>query len=390
MTTLFNLKEQLGMVSNELISADDELNKLASNPSAAMDDVEGAQKRRDDIQKRFDILKGQHDEAEKRQKDAAKIEVVQSDPQASLIHAKAEFYRATAKGETVPTDVMNQLTAIGSSTTGGEKLIPSNMLGSIITEPTPVNNLRGVWTSSSVTGLEVPKMGFSISDTNLRAVIDDNTNAKDVTVTGDNISFGRYKTKIRAQVSDTVLHAADASLVSTIETKFRDLLAYKEVMCAFGAPADLSTAGDIEHMSFYNEDSSSEYLIGEVEGATLRQAVVNSIYTLHPFFRSNVKVAMSGLKYAEMLDSLVNSNATYFAATPEQVLGAPMVEIPLATVPVVGDFTQVHINYDPTITYDTDKDVRTGNYSFVLTVWFDIHRYLDTAFKLAVEEESSS
>ncbi len=40
------------------------------------------------------------------------------------------------------------------------------------------------------------------------------------------------------------------------------------------------------------------------------------------------------------------------------------------------------INYDGT-TYDTDKDVKKGEYLFVLTAWYDQQRTLDSAFRIA-------
>lgn len=384
MTTLFNLKEQLGMVGEELISAETELNKLASNPSAKMEDIEAAKTRRDGISARLEIIKAQHDDAERRQKDSAKIEVVENKEQ-TLARAKSEFYRAKLLRQPVPTDVLATLTAIdSSSTTGGENLIPTTMVGPIITEPTLVNPLRGIWSSSSVRGLELPKLDVTIDESDFYAFIDDDESGVDAAGVGSNIAFGRYKTKLIATVSDTVLHAADNSLAGVIEQNLRDALAYKEIMCAFGDPDVVAQP----HMSFYEVDDSSAPLVAEVSADGMRNAIIKSLYTLHPRFRANARVAMSGLGYAAMLDDLVNENATYFSATPEQILGARMVEVPIAGVPVVGDFSQVHINYDPNFVYDTDKNVRTGNYQFVVTVWFDIQRKLNSAFKQAVDTSS--
>ncbi|OWU50654.1 hypothetical protein CEJ90_15355, partial [Staphylococcus aureus] len=48
-----------------------------------------------------------------------------------------------------------------------------------------------------------------------------------------------------------------------------------------------------------------------------------------------------------------------------------------AVKPIVGDFNYFGINYDGT-TYDTDKDVKKGEYLFVLTAF---SRYRERYFK---------
>ena len=54
----------------------------------------------------------------------------------------------------------------------------------------------------------------------------------------------------------------------------------------------------------------------------------------------------------------------------------------ILTHPVVGDFNYFGINYNG-ITFDTDKDVKHGEYLFVLTTWYDQQRILDSAFRIA-------
>jgi len=49
----------------------------------------------------------------------------------------------------------------------------------------------------------------------------------------------------------------------------------------------------------------------------------------------------------------------------------------------VGDFNYVHLNYDGELVYDTDKDVNTGDYLFVITAWIDQHILLKSAFRRA-------
>lgn len=41
------------------------------------------------------------------------------------------------------------------------------------------------------------------------------------------------------------------------------------------------------------------------------------------------------------------------------------------------------------LTYDTDKDVKKGEYLFVLTAWYDQQRTLDSAFRIAKAKENT-
>jgi len=80
---------------------------------------------------------------------------------------------------------------------------------------------------------------------------------------------------------------------------------------------------------------------------------------------------------------LANGSATLYSAQPEQVLGKPVVFCDAAVKPIVGDFRYSHFNYDPTVLYDRDKDVKTGVELFVLTAWLDHKIKLKSAFRIA-------
>ena len=79
---------------------------------------------------------------------------------------------------------------------------------------------------------------------------------------------------------------------------------------------------------------------------------------------------------------MANNSTALYAAQPEQVIGAPVIFCDLATIPVVGDFKYSHFNYDLNMLYDTDKNVKTGLNSFVLTAWIDHKIKMKSAFRL--------
>lgn len=384
---LFKLKGALAEVTNSFAETNTKYMEALASASSAPEDRAALKAEADDLKARVDAMKTEVDRRETADKAALDIQVRETPASDAdkLVKAKANFYRATAMHERVPDEsmrVLNSLTAIQPASGDGNAFLPTTLLGPIITEPSPLNPLRGVWKSSSISGLEIPRLTVTVNGAD--AFIDDDDSAGVVDLEGDKLTFSPFKAKIMAEVSDTVLLGSDSSLVTDIETALRDALSYKELKCAF----DTNPDADTEHMSFYQEDSLSPVL-AEVTGTTQFDAIQRALYSLSPAFRGGAQVAMAGLDWVAMRSALVNENGSYFSALPEQVLGKPMLEVDLATTPVVGNFSNVQINYNPQVTYDTDKDVVHGVYQFVLTVWFDIWRLRDSAFRLAVVDESA-
>jgi hypothetical protein len=74
---------------------------------------------------------------------------------------------------------------------------------------------------------------------------------------------------------------------------------------------------------------------------------------------------------------------------PSEVIGKPVFFSDAATTPIIGDFRYYHLNYDPEVIYDADKDVDKGEYIWVITAWIDQQFKLRSAFRLAnVQDES--
>lgn len=92
---------------------------------------------------------------------------------------------------------------------------------------------------------------------------------------------------------------------------------------------------------------------------------------------------MTYADYLEIIETLANGSATLYGAQPEQIIGKPVEFCDAAVDPIVGDFRYSHFNYDPAITYESDKDVKTGENVFVLTAYFDHKIKLKSAFRIA-------
>ena len=376
---LFDLKANLNTVGTQLASVEKEIMNKAADPNASIDEVRSLKQKRDDLKERMDILQNQHDTLEREQK--AKIQASlekakagasaglnSEDPKVKKISAKAGLIRATMRKEVPSPEVR---AALGDNNgTGGEKLLPKTVSEELIHEPFVKNPLRELSTYTSVTNLEIPKVDFSLDDDDF---IQDLQTAKELEVDGDVVTFGRRKFKVMAKISETILAATDTDLVATVERALQSGLAAKEKKVSF---AVTPKQGE-EEMSFYAAG------IKQVSAEDKYKAIKKAIADLPEDFRENAKVMMTYADYLEIIETLANGSATLYGAQPEQIIGKPVEFCDAAVDPIVGDFRYSHFNYDPAITYESDKDVKTGENVFVLTAYFDHKIKLKSAFRIA-------
>ncbi|MGG1014848.1 phage major capsid protein [Bacillus subtilis] len=383
---LFQLKNSLTTVGAELKRVEEEIAATAADPNIDIKNLENLETQKINLKKRFDILKDQHDSLEKEQQEEIKARASQNgsnqvkgmsspDPKQRKIAAKAELYRATMRGREVSQEAIAQLGGVkgflgDNSESGGEKLLPTTMTSELLHEPFVKNPLRGHSTFTNEINLEVPKISFQLDDDGFIA---DGDTAKELSSSGDVVKFGRHKFKIFAPLSETVLRGSDTNLVQTVDQALESGLAAKERKVAFTTEPKTGE----EHMSFYKVG------LKEVTGATKLAAIKAAIADLHEDFRNNAKVAITYADYMEILEDLANGNASFYNAQPEQIIGKPAIFCDSAVQPIVGDFTYSHFNYDLPVTYERDKNVRTGIEDFVLTAYIDHQIKLKSAFRIA-------
>ena len=302
------------------------------------------------------------------------------------IALKANVIRGMIKKEPVSDDLkalggsyfLNALSTNTSTGQGGADILPKTMAAEAIVEPKQVNKLRNYVRISHESNLEIPKLTFSIDDD---AFIEDEATAKELKVNGATVAFGRFKSKVFCDVSETMLLGSDINLVSEVDAGLDSAIQTKERKQLFGTT--LSTTED--HMSFYQKVSGN-YTIPAVTAESKYLAIKKAIADLHEDYRENAKIIMTYADYLDIIEALANGNATLFMAQPEQILGKPVIFIDAATIPVVGDLSYLQINYHPETISDSDKNVKTGINTFVLTAWYDIQFRLRSAFRLAVTE----
>lgn len=374
MPTLYELKQNMATIGQQVAKIDTDLTAKAIDPQATREEIKALQEQKADMQARFDVIKAQHDQMEDEQKAKfAQNPLAQiDDPKQKRTEAFATLVRSTVRNRPVEQEVYAALGDNISPATGGEKFLPKTVAQEIITEPLVKNPMRDLVTVTSVPNLEIPKLSYTIDDDDFIA---DTETAKELKLEGSTVTFGRFKSKVFAGVSETVLAGTHTNLVSHVENSLRSGLAAKEKKVQFAATPK---AGE-EHMSFY----STQNAIKEVEGANLYKAIKAAIADLHEDYRENAKIVMTFADYSEIIETLANGNATLYAAQPEQILGKPVVFVDAATKPIVGDFSYAHLNYDLNVLYETDKDVKTGVNAFVLTAWFDHRIKLKSAFRIA-------
>lgn len=374
MKTLFEMKQNMATIGQQLQKVESELSAKAIDTTASMEDIQTLQKSKNDLKMRFDVIKEQHDAMEAEQK--AKFENQDTfggveDPKQKAIKAKAELIKATIRNQSVSKEVMATLG--DRNGTGGEKLLPTTMSNELLMEPLVKNPLRDISTFTNLMNLEVPKISFTLDNDDFIA---DTETARELQLTGDVVKFGRNKFKVFAPVSETILRGSDVNIVQSVERALESGLAAKEKKVAF---ATTPKSGE-EHMSFYQTGANA---IKEVTGGDIYEAIVNALADLHEDYRENATIVMNYADYTKVVKFLNNGNSTYFAAPPETVWGKGVKFIDAATRPIVGDFGYSHFNYDLDVLYERDKNVRTGIEDFVLTAYVDHQIKLKSAFRIA-------
>lgn len=392
MATLFELKEKMAELSASIKADAEWIAEKAADPATPIDDINAKKAHRDELQTRLSEIKGVHDEMEAMQREAVKTETKMSEKD-QLIASKAAFYRDAFAGNVKKSYEGLGAIPVNTADLGyGEKLLPTNMSRELLMEPAEKNPLRGIARVTNITGLEEPKLGFTIEDADLADVADTAT-ANEIALTGENVVYGRLKAKVCATVKDTVLNGTPVDLVGAIESRLSGALAKREKMFAFKSATDLYNSGTKDtvhaHMSFYDytsytSSSNLTYAITAKEGATMAAALEAALGDLADEFSENATIVMKKSDYYAMIEGIANHAESLFGAKPASFLGVPVVFCDKATIPVVGDFSYYGINYDIGTIFQTDQDAKKGEYYFVLTAWGDQQIRLKSAFRLAI------
>lgn len=369
------IMQNLEGVQAQLKAAVEHVDNLFSSPSSTIIERTEAENKVADLKNRVvfyqNELKELDREAMVRMQDQSKPENLSKEEK--VIKAKADLIRNTIAGRMQPREVLNEL-GDGASLGNGQKILPTTMMTELVVEPYAKNPLREVSKFTNITNLEVPKIAFTLENDDFLAA--DNETAKEMKASASIITFERKKFKVFADVTETVLRGTDTNLVAHVENALKSGMARKEKKIAF---AEGTNAADT---SFYNK-TSGNYDIKTIQKESLYLAIKAALADLEDEYADNAKVVMKKSDYFDMIEALANGNASLYQAQPETILGAPVIFCDLATVPVIGDFSYSQFNYDLDATYESDKNIKTGVTSFVLTAYLDHKILMKSAFRLA-------
>ena len=381
----YKITQQLDGVRASLKEAINKVDGLYADPKSTLESRREAENIVKDLENRV-----QKYENDLKELDEEATNALEKQPQATSEHDKVINYKANViRNVMKKSDASADLRALGgnyivnalSTATGGQggaSILPKTTANEVITEPATKNKLRDHIRISSESNLEVPKLLFTCDDDDY---VQDEETAKEIKAAGSTVAFGRFKSKVFCDVSETMLLGTSFNLVNEVDAGLDSGIQAKEKKQLFGS----NLSATEKHMSFYEKEGSN-YTIKSVSGASKYLAIKKAIADLHEDYRENAKVIMTYADYLDIIEALSNGNSSLFMAQPEQILGKPAIFMDAATIPVVGDLSYLQINYFPETISDTDKNVKTGMNTFVLTAWYDIQFRLRSAFRLAVTE----
>lgn len=352
-------------IASSLQDATDKLNLMYTDTSTKAEDRMAQKGIVTDLTERLEGISAQIEEYDRKQipKEAP------IDEGLKVVNAKATLIRSTMAKRPI-TKAVRAALKDDTDETGGANLLPKTLSTELVTEPKATNPLRSLVKVKNIEGLELPKLSYSLSDDEFIA---DGETAKEMETNSSLIQFGRNKYKVFADISETVLAGTDTALVADVNAALEAGMAAKEKKVAFAT----SPKSGEELMSFY----STQNAIKTVQGATLYAAIRNALADLEDNY--SPKIVMKKADYYSIIDYLANGSNALYGAQPEAVLGAPVVFCDKAVKPVIGDFNYAVLNYSPKMTFETDKNIKTGMQSFVITAYFDFRILMSSAFRIA-------
>lgn len=376
----FQMQQQLEGFKAEIARLTGEYEALLVDTTSTIEARNAKKASIEDVKDRFENMKEKLAALDEEEAEKMKGKELPINPADKRTEAMAGLIRDVMANKPVSPEYRM---ALGdNTTTGGNSFLPKTVSNEIITPALAKNPLREISTMTQITNLEIPRVAFTLSDDDF---IEDGITAKELEAKGDTVSFGRNKFKVFCDISETVLNGTNTNLVATVEEGLKAGLAKKEKKIAFAT----SPASGLEHCSFYNQTTPDVYDIKEVSGTTVFNAIKKALADLEDEYSENASIVMKKSDYFDIIESLSNGSSTLYAVQPEQILGAPVKFCDLATIPVVGDFSYSHFNYDENMIYDHDKNVKTGMESFVLTAWVDHQIKLAAAFRLATVKQGN-
>ena len=230
-------------------------------------------------------------------------------------------------------------------------------------------SLREVVTITNSNNLVLPRIPYKVDGVEYENEIEQELKTK-----GDRIHFTKNKFKVSVNIPNIVKEADNERVITYLKDELKQVLEYKEEYCIFK-----TTIPSEEHMNIY----SSQNGIKEVEEENLFKAIKLALADLDDVYFKNATIVMNRNHYLKMMDELSNCNTNFYDKQPEQVLGIKVVFCQLADKPVIGDFSQLHINYEDNILLENQRGLTEHFDNIIISGNFDIRVRLSSAFRIA-------
>lgn len=391
-----NLYQMRGAVQNlgEVAKADNEkYQEVLLNPKATSEEISEKQKIAADSKQRYEGMREQYNEAKKAEDEAAaadaedpKKKKATDTPAEKDVNAFAERLRGVIKsGQSIDLNGFKQ--AAGVSVNGedgpvvGDNFLPITLSNEVISEPDMPNPLRGVISTSSMVNLRIPALDVEFGDA--FKTIGEGSEANEAEVSGKQITFGRFESKVRIGFTDTLVAGTSLALLQYAQQKLANGASMLELARAF---ASTPVVGE-EHMSLYDASNGIKHIAGD----DLFTAILDALADLSDADVDQAAVFMKRADYNKIIKVLANGSATLYAAQPESVIGVPVYFTSYAVKPVVGNFAMYHQNYDPQGSLiEQYRKPETGVTYAQYTLWYDAAIKRPSAFRIVDVAASSA
>ena len=110
---------------------------------------------------------------------------------------------------------------------------------------------------------------------------------------------------------------------------------------------------------------------------------MSALADLDDVYFKNATIVMNRNHYLKMMDELSNCNTNFYDKHLKQIFGAKIVFCEFAEKPVIGDFSQLHINYEEDILFENQCGLTEHFDNIIISGNFDIRVRLSSAFRIA-------
>ncbi|MDR3241334.1 MAG: hypothetical protein LBT37_04100 [Lactobacillaceae bacterium] len=384
METLFELRHNADMLGENAKAENEKLVAMSADSKVSMEDLSNQESLVATANKRYDIALSAFKNAD--EKSRASLEGVTpktSDPKAKAVNAYADQLRDIAKNsKSVTIEEFKQATSVttgpeNTGKNGGDNFLPITLGNEIISEPEQPNPLRTAAAYSTAVNLRLPVADVDFGEA--WDVIADGDEAKEAVLKGSQITFGRFESKVRIGLTDTLMAGTNLALVQYAESKLTNAASSLEVARAFTTTPMTGEA----HMSFYD---SSNAIKAVNDGATMYEKIMGALADLSDADMDLASIFMTRKDFYEIVKELSNNSATLFGAAPETIFGVPVHFTSRAVNPVVGNFTQYQVNYDPMGSMiENYRKPENGTTYVQYTLWYDARIKRTSAFRIVGE-----